>query len=275
MINKSPLIICGMHRSGTMLLSRILKDVGVYIGSDLDSHLESKKFQKLNQELLSQINSRWDQANNFKEILNLNNSLNGAQILKNTYNEISSFNSKLRYLRFEYLKACYKAKSFIWGWKDPRNTITFPIWLDLFPDAKIIYIYRNGLDVALSLSKREIALSKELRINSQLSNWHSKECMDLNYSFNLWEKYCEFFEGNINRVSNNNLLKLKFEDLVSNPKIEIDKLQNFIKIKYKKELDLDYIDQSKSNNFKSCKEALVFYKDEARNSAMMRKLGYC
>ena len=28
---------------------------------------------------------------------------------------------------------------FPWGWKDPRNSITLPLWLRLYPEAKIIF----------------------------------------------------------------------------------------------------------------------------------------
>lgn len=41
-----------------------------------------------------------------------------------------------------------------WGWKDPRNSITFGLWREIFPNAKVIVIQRHGLDVALSLRTR-------------------------------------------------------------------------------------------------------------------------
>src|SRR5262249_51761949 len=42
-----------------------------------------------------------------------------------------------------------------WGWKDPRNTYTLPIWLDVFPHAKVVHVYRHGVDVAHSLRVRQ------------------------------------------------------------------------------------------------------------------------
>jgi GT2 family glycosyltransferase len=41
-----------------------------------------------------------------------------------------------------------------WGWKDPRNTVTLPFWLDLFPQLRIVACVRNPLEVALSLHRR-------------------------------------------------------------------------------------------------------------------------
>ncbi|MFB6261703.1 MAG: sulfotransferase, partial [Thiohalorhabdaceae bacterium] len=41
-----------------------------------------------------------------------------------------------------------------WGWKDPRNTFTLPLWLELFPEARVINVERHGVDVAESLVVR-------------------------------------------------------------------------------------------------------------------------
>lgn len=38
-----------------------------------------------------------------------------------------------------------------WGWKDPTATYTVTLWRDLYPDAKVIHIYRNGVAIANSL----------------------------------------------------------------------------------------------------------------------------
>ena len=50
-----------------------------------------------------------------------------------------------------------------WGWKDPRTTITFPIWLQVFPKAKILHILRNGVDVAISIYRRSLVQQMKFR----------------------------------------------------------------------------------------------------------------
>ncbi len=40
-----------------------------------------------------------------------------------------------RYKRTNGLKA--------WGWKDPRNTFTLPMWLSIFPKARVLHVLRN------------------------------------------------------------------------------------------------------------------------------------
>ena len=40
-----------------------------------------------------------------------------------------------------------------WGWKDPRNCLTLPFWLDLLPDLKVVFCLRNPLEIVWSLSR--------------------------------------------------------------------------------------------------------------------------
>lgn len=86
-----------------------------------------------------------------------------------------------------------------WGWKDPRNTITLPIWLELFPNAKILHIRRHGVDVAQSLRKRELILLHIRKKRSLLKDMlyfvpftrtgidNSPRCVELQGGFDLWQ----------------------------------------------------------------------------------------
>ena len=42
----------------------------------------------------------------------------------------------------------------VWGWKDPRNSLTLPFWQDLLPGLKTLIIVRNPLEVAYSMRER-------------------------------------------------------------------------------------------------------------------------
>ena len=42
----------------------------------------------------------------------------------------------------------------VWGWKDPRNSLTLPFWQDLLPGLKTVIVVRNPLEVAYSMRKR-------------------------------------------------------------------------------------------------------------------------
>jgi GT2 family glycosyltransferase/glycosyltransferase involved in cell wall biosynthesis len=42
----------------------------------------------------------------------------------------------------------------VWGWKDPRNSLTLPFWNDLLPRLKTLVVVRNPLEVAHSMHER-------------------------------------------------------------------------------------------------------------------------
>ena len=42
----------------------------------------------------------------------------------------------------------------LWGWKDPRTALFLDFWNGLLPGAGYLFIYRNPLDVLLSLMRR-------------------------------------------------------------------------------------------------------------------------
>ena len=42
----------------------------------------------------------------------------------------------------------------LWGWKDPRNSLTLPFWQKLLPGMKTLIMVRNPLEVAHSMKER-------------------------------------------------------------------------------------------------------------------------
>ena len=138
---KRPYIIIGMHRSGTSFLSRALHQNGVFMGHKQSPNAEARYFQKRNIELMVSNGYTWD-----------------LPAIPKNYTAVNHSNSELLFnffgihQNFDLLKELWqKGTPKNWGFKDPRNTFTLPYWLRLFPDARIIHIYRNGMDVAISL----------------------------------------------------------------------------------------------------------------------------
>ena len=64
----APVIIIGMHRSGTSMISDILQHLGVFMGADLEYHSESRFFSRLNGWMFYQAGATWDNPYNFKFI---------------------------------------------------------------------------------------------------------------------------------------------------------------------------------------------------------------
>ena len=92
-----PIIITGMHRSGTTLLSKIIENNEVFLGKYKEINNESKYFLRINKWILSSIGASWDNPKSFlklsnEEILLLSNKID--QTLKK-YVFSDSFDTKV------------------------------------------------------------------------------------------------------------------------------------------------------------------------------------
>jgi len=144
------ILVLGMHRSGTSALTGVLSLLDVYLGSELmkenfaneKGYFENNKLYRINEKLLAECNSSWDDTFYSKEKLN----------------KLSSFDE---------LKEAIKAEfefSKIFAIKDPRLAFLFPVYEQVLKemdvDVKVILPYRNPVEVASSLNTRD-AMSME------------------------------------------------------------------------------------------------------------------
>src|SRR5688572_27012894 len=143
----NPIIIVGMHRSGTSVLTRILEQSGVFFGSKRDENDEAVFFQSLNIWMLSQLSASWDSPYNAR-FLDEQRKQHMVRVAEMHFRGIHriDFLGRTRFFKYRDIRKL----DLRWGWKDPRNTFTLPVWLSFFPRAKIIHIYRNPIDVAQS-----------------------------------------------------------------------------------------------------------------------------
>ena len=169
-MNKNPIIITGIHRSGTSLLSKIFENNKIFFGSVKDLNNESLFFQNLNKWLLSSYGMSWENPkcidfeideNRFNMIL-----FKLENILKSRLN--------FRYLgvRSLIMKKDLFELDFDWGWKDPRNIFSLPFWLKLFPESKVIILIRHPFDVVNSLiARNKYLLEQDLILKDKISNY--------------------------------------------------------------------------------------------------------
>src|SRR5687768_12681350 len=54
-----PIVILGMHRSGTSATCKLLEALGVFVGSDLEGNHESKFFLRTNDRVLHRAGASW------------------------------------------------------------------------------------------------------------------------------------------------------------------------------------------------------------------------
>ena len=225
---RNPVIFIGMHRSGTSMLGRLLEELGMFFGAQKDENNEALFFQDLNEWLLGQCGARWDNPTAFNEYFWRND-----EVGKWTEIYVRNLLSGPRFIQFlgvrRFAFGGTGGLTVPWGWKDPRNTFTLPFWLRIFPDAKVVSIERNGVDVAQSLRAREIRTlgdaSHFYRRNRMLfflrpreSGFaHSPRCLVLEDAFSLWEEYTSQAAAMISQLPAGRVLALRYEDFLDNP----------------------------------------------------------
>ena len=142
-----PLCIAGMHRSGTSMIASLLHGCGLDLGpqedmlpsapSNPEGFWESKSFLRLNDAILEQCGGDWDDP---------------PQMDAGGWENEPSLHS----LRSKAEKLLHSfAGREPWGWKDPRNCLTLPLWRILLPEMKVLICVRNPLAVAQSLWVRD------------------------------------------------------------------------------------------------------------------------
>jgi hypothetical protein len=72
--------------------------------------------------------------------------------VKTFKNEVESYIKNLWVL--DYLRCGYNGES-AWGFKDPRLCVLLPLYIEIFPDCKVVHIRRNPNDVAASLCRKK------------------------------------------------------------------------------------------------------------------------
>ncbi|MET3503038.1 hypothetical protein ABIC45_004675 [Mucilaginibacter rubeus] len=140
-MQKRVLIITGMHRSGTSLITQWLSKCGLQTGEKLvpgghgnvEGHFEDIEFLKMHEEILA-----------------------GHNLPKTglTVEHVAQFTLYER----EKLKSIIKVKQQLydqWGWKDPRTCLFLDVYKELLPDACYLVIMRDYQSVVSSLLRRE------------------------------------------------------------------------------------------------------------------------
>ncbi len=276
-----PVIVVGMHRSGTSLMVKILEELGVFMGADQEHNGESLFFMEINKWIMHQTHASWDNPQNCKYL---------SEEAKETLipiikNRLKSFHKK------DYFGKLRKQNSFSdtdfqWGWKDPRNTFTFDVWKEIFINSKIIHIYRNPIDVAESLIQREKKIRTNignptgtgirkklygLRFPQKNLFAQSFRCLDYSGCFSLWKEY-------ITQAFNisddpSTIIHISFEELISSTEEVIANLSDFLKLKNNIIVANNIFDFERKFAFLNNPELVDYYR-KVRYDKLMKKLNY-
>ena len=162
-----PLIIIGMHRSGTSLAGGLLHELGAYLDPVMgvpnasaelalpdaaqrrSGYGEAVAFRLLNELVMRSAGALWNDPLPF--LARHNAPIVAYPNLLRM--ELATYGSLSR----NYLAPLPHGHKGAWGWKDPRNSLTLPYWLRLFPHARILHVRRDPEGVARSLMQRAVS----------------------------------------------------------------------------------------------------------------------
>lgn len=143
------IFILGMHRSGTSALAGSLQDAGLYLGDVLSSSikgLNEKGLQEpaaiiyMHQNLLEENGGSWD-----------------------TPPDEITWKPLHKSVRDLFIES--RREIPLWGFKEPRTLLTFSGWTEVLNDWGAVGIFRNPMEVAMSLqSRNEMPLEQGLHL---------------------------------------------------------------------------------------------------------------
>ncbi len=148
-LGQKSIIILGMHRSGTSALARLINLLGADLGQNLLPAGEDNKkgfwehveVLKIHERLLTEMGSIWDDLRPLPPNWWL------GEAAERAYADL-----------IEVLKRDF-ANSRLWAVKDPRMCRLLKLWHPIFDELKarphFVIVFRNPLEVAASLAKRD------------------------------------------------------------------------------------------------------------------------
>jgi hypothetical protein len=137
--------VAGFHRAGTSMVARLLERSGVYLGPEEElltpapdnpeGFWEHREFLHVNDELLDRLGGAWDVVPAFPERWW-------------ERRELDDLRARAGALARRF------GRHDVWGWKDPRNSLTLPFWRSVVPDLRVVVCVRNPLEIARSFARR-------------------------------------------------------------------------------------------------------------------------
>lgn len=173
------LIITGMHRSGTSLVSSYFQRCGVDIGEELvapafdnpKGYFEDTFFVKMHRKIIAD-----NKTSMFLPEI--------KRIEDGVRDEIS------RYV---------ENKKGLWGWKDPRTVMFLDMYQDILPNAEYIFIFRHPYCSINSLKKRgsDPEIVKNCRIAGKSWCWYNNKILQF-YKNSRCRSHLFFLEDVLN-----------------------------------------------------------------------------
>lgn len=221
---RAPVLIVGSHRSGTTATACALEILGLQIGHRLDSHHEPKRLQRLHEEYLHWLGAAWHNPTAFLDWVQTPQGERHCfeYLRKNARRDFARIFGYRNNPRGLWLIARLKLGA-PWGWKEPRTTLFAPLWLQLFPNARVVHVIRHPLSVALSIRQRELAFRAA-------GDPPTGKLGDLDYCLRLALAYIELGERLASRAPH--YRRVRFEEIQANPRQTLEDLAHFCDLRF-------------------------------------------
>lgn len=242
MSTDSPLIIAGMHRSGTSMITKYLNNAGLNLGDTLLSanehnphgYFEDTEFVTLQGKIIQDACKGgfkgWPDWG-YTEDLKFDKS-----VCKKYRDEAGKLISE-------------KSATGIWGWKDPRSTLLLDFWIDLLPNAKVLGIYRNPWEVKQSMINLKAPVFSE--------NPH--------YAYEIWALYNSKLVAFANQHPDKMLL-VSSNAFIQNPKKLTELIQEKWGFKFDKNkvTDCSFYDSNLFSGLSNRQFIIDFFEDDKK-----------
>ena len=254
-----------MHRSGTRLLVEILDKLGVFMGADRQADSESVAFMLINEGILHQCGAFWSEPMSAHFMLEQPNVVEqvAASAREALAGQLEAYAGPTRW----HLTTSSKELP-PFGWKDPRNTFTLPVWKQVFPNLRAIHIVRHGVDVAASLARRH---AKALRAatgepvpsaltvirDHALGILSSRRGWTLAEALTMWEQYVEKARQE-SAALEERALEVRYEDLLLQPERVVPTIAKFCRVPARDALPLEGLEPSRAFAFRRDPELAAF-----------------
>lgn len=273
-----PLILAGMHRSGTSMMTRVLMQQGVFLGSKRQGEDEAVHFLELNDWMLQVCGGAWDYPMPCFDALQDDAAIGRlADIMGRRMHApySRSFLGPTRMLRYRGRISTDMGEP--WGFKDPRSSITLPVWMKLFPGARVLRMKRHGLDVASSLRKRYFEVRerdlgryrRRVRLGLALPNRRRiidhPRCATIEGGLGIWDEYETTLDHWMRSIPQSQTLTISYESYLANPHEIHGLIRNF--------LDLPQISEQSETVRPNPERANAWRRDEELRQANERFRG--
>lgn len=191
------IIILGMHRSGTSMLSGMLDRLGIDMGDDQPGrqlsnplgHYEDGDLLSLNEVILSRAGGSWDNPPSAVQIKN-----QSAQV-----------DDRIQKIILDKIQANQDRH---WGWKDPRTSLTIDLYLPYLRNPYIIWSHRDPDEICNSLWIRNKIPPQEA---AELTEYYQQQIRDF-----------------VHQHPELPVLKISYQEMIDQPDIWIRKVVEFL-----------------------------------------------